>query len=150
MRRLVAVLMAAAAAVACVPTLPGHEPRPCAPLRAAVTAPALYQGLAHAWEQGPHWRQPIQLVSSDVELVVSFEDLPGGHGGHFEPGDPARIRIDPDLHPSLVVPVVTHEVGHFLGLDHTADPATVMHEDSFVATFTLAERATMAGQNGGC
>lgn len=143
------IALAVALAVACAPTNPDHVARECVPLRAAVTAPALNEGLVHGWQQTVHWSQPIVYTDTDVELVLSYEQLPAGNGGHYEAGSPARIRIDPD-YAAFTVPIVVHELGHHMGLAHTTESGAVMNPNQLNQTFTLDERQAMVDVNELC
>lgn len=83
------------------------------------STPALAQPLEHAVERWGYGRQLPSCVGAEICVIDGQRSHAGPRG--------RRCIAEVDTHAWYVV---AHEVGHCYGIDHSADPASVMHDYS--------------------
>jgi hypothetical protein len=88
---------------------------------------ALGRGVAMLSATGWSWRLVARGEAADV--VVEHADMGDGcrRMGEYRPGDPGRVWADPACAGPALPVVVAHELLHWAGCRHVADPSAVLH-----------------------
>jgi hypothetical protein len=111
--------------------------------------PAPPNGAAHvifSWQRGLHGE--CAAFGTDTSLAHTGPVGPGTYV-HFDSDRAWSENGGPDRHP--LFQTALHELGHVLGLDHSADPAAVMYtgDAGERSRLTLSDRAGLASLYGG-
>jgi hypothetical protein len=87
---------------------------------------ALGRGVGMLSATGWRWRLVARGEAADV--TVEHADLGDCRRmGEFRPGDPSRVHADPACAGPALPVVVAHELLHWAGCRHVADPAAVLN-----------------------
>jgi hypothetical protein len=79
-----------------------------------------------------YWGVIYPPLCETAEIILAFPATPDTAGEATlaqAPGEDCSMDIRPNLVEPQLCPAVVHEYGHWLGFEHTQNPADVMYED---------------------